>query len=194
MRKTLSMKQTKFIAEYIKSGNGTKAAIKAGYSPKTAQEIASENLSKPLIAEKIASLKKQIESKAVMTKQRALEIISEIAETDLSDFLTVGSDGVTFFDFGKDTTKRKALRKVKTKTVRDEAGNTVIETMFNELELEDKVRAIERLSKMMGWDTPEKQEVNLSGTSIEQVLKDIAESGGKWWRRRSVKNGLPHQK
>ena len=37
--------------------NATKAAIRAGYSEKTAQRIGSENLSKPLIAEKIKSLR-----------------------------------------------------------------------------------------------------------------------------------------
>lgn len=54
-KKKLTLKQRKFTAEYLKTGNGTKAAIKAGYSKKSAQEIASENLSKPIIQEAVAS-------------------------------------------------------------------------------------------------------------------------------------------
>ena len=39
------MKQEKFIVEYVKSGDVTRSAIKAGYSKKTAKAIGSENLS-----------------------------------------------------------------------------------------------------------------------------------------------------
>ena len=45
----LTIKQQRFADEYIISGNATEAAIKAGYSKKTANRIATENLSKPVI-------------------------------------------------------------------------------------------------------------------------------------------------
>lgn len=51
--KKLTPKQKKFIKEYSKDLNATQAAKRAGYSPKTAQEIGSENLSKPIIKEAI---------------------------------------------------------------------------------------------------------------------------------------------
>lgn len=53
MAKKLRLRQRKFIAEYLKNPNGTQAAIKAGYSPHTANEIASENLTKPSIRAEI---------------------------------------------------------------------------------------------------------------------------------------------
>ena len=49
----LTWKQTAFIDEYMKDFNGTQAAIRAGYSPDSAQQIASENLSKPLVKEEL---------------------------------------------------------------------------------------------------------------------------------------------
>ncbi|WP_238140738.1 terminase small subunit, partial [Streptococcus suis] len=45
----LTIKQRKFIDEYIICGNATEAAIKAGYSQKTAGMAGSENLKKPYI-------------------------------------------------------------------------------------------------------------------------------------------------
>lgn len=45
----LNEKQKKFCQEYIIDFNGAQAAIRAGYSKKTAKEIASENLTKPNI-------------------------------------------------------------------------------------------------------------------------------------------------
>lgn len=53
--KSTTIKQAKFTKEYIKTGNATKSAIKAGYSKNSARQIASENLSKPVIREAIRS-------------------------------------------------------------------------------------------------------------------------------------------
>ena len=49
----LTPKQQRFVTEYLKSGNATEAAKQAGYSEKTANRIATENLSKPVIARAI---------------------------------------------------------------------------------------------------------------------------------------------
>ena len=46
---TLTAKQTRFISEYLVDGNGSAAAVRAGYSQKTARAIATENLTKPAI-------------------------------------------------------------------------------------------------------------------------------------------------
>ena len=44
-RHELSLKQRRFIAEYLKDGNGTQAAIRAGYAPKNARITASQQAS-----------------------------------------------------------------------------------------------------------------------------------------------------
>ncbi len=44
--KKLTIKQQKFVNEYIKTGHATESAKKAGYSEKTAYSIGSENLKK----------------------------------------------------------------------------------------------------------------------------------------------------
>jgi phage terminase small subunit len=54
-KKELTVKEKKFIKEYVKEGNGTQAVLKAGYqtTPEVARSIASENLAKPHIKERI---------------------------------------------------------------------------------------------------------------------------------------------
>ncbi|MGG2139985.1 terminase small subunit [Symbiopectobacterium sp. RP] len=52
----LTDKQELFAREYLKDLNATQAAIRAGYSEKTARKIGSENLSKPDLTERIAEL------------------------------------------------------------------------------------------------------------------------------------------
>lgn len=52
----LTDKQAAFCREYLIDLNGTQAAIRAGYSEKTAKDIAAENLAKPNIQNRIQQL------------------------------------------------------------------------------------------------------------------------------------------
>jgi hypothetical protein len=56
----LTTKQRRFVEEYLIDGNATGAAIRAGYSPKTARAIGSENLRKPDIAAAVAAAKQRV--------------------------------------------------------------------------------------------------------------------------------------
>lgn len=73
----LTPKQQAFCDYYIASGNATEAAIKAGYSEKTAKSIGSENLTKPDILEYIQSRSQKKES-SIATAQEVLEFFSEV--------------------------------------------------------------------------------------------------------------------
>ncbi len=55
----LNAKQERFCEEYLIDLNATQAAIRAGYSEKTAKEIGCENLTKPNIASYVATLKQE---------------------------------------------------------------------------------------------------------------------------------------
>ncbi|MBQ6349825.1 MAG: terminase small subunit [Methanobrevibacter sp.] len=60
----LTPKQKAFVREYkANGGNGTQAAIKAGYSENTADVIATENLRKPNIKEALAQAEKKMQEK-----------------------------------------------------------------------------------------------------------------------------------
>lgn len=45
----LTYKQQRFVDEYLINLNATQAAIRTGYSPTKARQIADENMSKPII-------------------------------------------------------------------------------------------------------------------------------------------------
>ena len=93
----LSAKQHQFIIEYCEDWNATQAAIRAGYSKRTAAVIGHENLRKPKIAEEIqkrteqlamgkgermklfADIARGIESESSADRMRALENLGKIA-------------------------------------------------------------------------------------------------------------------
>lgn len=74
----MTPKQRKFCDEYIKTGNATQAAIKAGYSKKTAYKIGAENLRKPQIKKYIDSKLKSISDNAIATAEETLGILTKI--------------------------------------------------------------------------------------------------------------------
>lgn len=60
----LTDKQKRFCEEYVIDWNATRAAIAAGYSKKTAKQIATENLSKPYLKEYIEEIKTDLQKQA----------------------------------------------------------------------------------------------------------------------------------
>ena len=73
-------RQEKFCLAYAACGNATEAALKAGYSKKTARTIGSENLTKVDIQKRIAELGKKATQKAFLTIEEKRRILQEIAQ------------------------------------------------------------------------------------------------------------------
>ena len=77
----LNPRQIAFINEYLISFNITQAAIKAGYSEKTAYSIGSENLKKPEIKLEIDRRMKELEKDALITKEMVIKgLLNEAQE------------------------------------------------------------------------------------------------------------------
>lgn len=73
----MTPKQARFVQEYLIDGNATQAAIRAGYSEKTAHAIGHENLSKPVIAEAIKVAQGEIAEKLGLT---AVSIVEDVID------------------------------------------------------------------------------------------------------------------
>lgn len=83
----LTDKQDMFCREYLIDLNATQAAIRAGYSAKTANRTASENLSKPDIQSRIAELKAQRNDLVGINATYVLNRLVEIDQMDVLDIL-----------------------------------------------------------------------------------------------------------
>lgn len=81
----MTTRQRKFAEWYIELGNAAEAARRAGYSPRTANRIASENLSKPDILGYInARMKAQI-AERVASADEALEFLTAVMRGEIED-------------------------------------------------------------------------------------------------------------
>lgn len=83
----LTDKQELFAREYLKDLNGTQAAIRAGYSEKTAQEQASRLLSNVMVQDRIAELKAERNEQIGVDAAYVLRRLTEIDQMDVLDIL-----------------------------------------------------------------------------------------------------------
>lgn len=79
----LTDRQARFCEEYLIDLNATQAAIRAGYSEKTAREQAAQNLSKLNIQEKIAELKAERAKRTEMTQDSVIQELAAVARAEI---------------------------------------------------------------------------------------------------------------
>ena len=80
--KKLTVKQEKFIEGYLEHGNGTRAALDAGYSGNSTRAIASENLTKPNIAKRIESYQSEAAKRVGISQEYVLRHLKAWAEKE----------------------------------------------------------------------------------------------------------------
>ena len=76
--KKLTAKQQRFCDEYLIDLNATQAAIRAGYSEKTAGAIGTENLQKPLIKDYIEERMKEKEKALIADQDEVLKYLTAV--------------------------------------------------------------------------------------------------------------------
>ncbi|HEO7397156.1 TPA: terminase small subunit [Streptococcus agalactiae] len=96
----LTLKQKRFADEYIISANATAAAIKAGYSKKTARSIGQENLTKPDIKAYIDERLEKLESAKIATQEEVLQYLTSIMRGDQQEktLISIGELGQEIVD------------------------------------------------------------------------------------------------
>lgn len=78
----LTVKEQRFVEEYVKDFNATQAAIRAGYSKNTARQIGYENLTKPHIKAEIQKLLTDLS----LGKEETKKLITDIATANPSNY------------------------------------------------------------------------------------------------------------
>lgn len=85
-------KQEAFVREYLIDLNATQAAIRAGYSAKTASEVGHENLRKPQIA---AAIQAAMNARSQRTEITADYVLNRLVEIDQMDVLDIMAEDMT---------------------------------------------------------------------------------------------------
>lgn len=85
----LSLKQKKFIDEYIISGNATQSAVKAGYSESYAKTHVYKLLENASVKNEIDKRMKQLENQKIATQQEVLEYLTSVMRGEETETIII---------------------------------------------------------------------------------------------------------
>lgn len=145
----LTAKQERFVEEYLVDLNATQAAIRAGYSGKTARSQGQRMLTNDDIQAGIQKAKEERSKRVEITQDRVVAELAKIAFADRGAFARVAQGGhaVELTDTDALTEDQRAAL----------AG--VEETKFGiKVSTYDKVRALELLGRHLGMFDGKRQE------------------------------------
>lgn len=161
MADRLTPKQQRFVREYLIDFNATQAAIRAGYSAKTANVIAAQNLAKINIQAEIQRLGGKTAAKLEITRESVMQELAAVGFARVTDFVRVETEPTTRLGVHPLTGEIVSLpgycqtvRITDTDDLPEEKAAALagIKQGANgiEVKLHDKVRALELLGKAVG--------------------------------------------
>jgi phage terminase small subunit len=161
----LTDKQRRFVDEYIISLNATQAAIKAGYSPKTAEQMGYKLVQNSSVSEALQKKRLKLEKKTEITQERILQELANVALANATDYVTITDGGVQIVNTADIPPDKLAAI----------AGIKQTQTGI-EIKTRDKLKALELLGKHLGMfnDTDKRQDDN-----ITVVIEGVAEGWAK---------------
>ena len=184
---SLTAKQKRFCDEYLIDLNATQAAIRAGYSEKTAYRTGADNLRKPQIEEYIAKRQKELSRSTEITQERVIKELALIAFSNNADYAHVIEkkmkaevDGalVDVLDEDGKPVMYRTVEPVLTEELTEEQKRAlaVIKKGRDGLEVKscDKVKALELLGKHLGIFT-DKIEANVNDTTRSELSELLAQ-------------------
>lgn len=157
----LTDKQKLFCYEYLKDLNGTQAAIRAGYSVNTANEIASENLTKPNIQDFVGKLKSERVERCEITSDKVLKELAKIGFSDIRQFY--GVDGQLKSIHELEDEAAGAVSSIKSYeeklTTTDPDAEQIVQGTNKEIRMHDKIKALELIAKHIGFFEKDNEQI-----------------------------------
>ncbi len=199
----LTNKQKRFVEEYLIDLNASQAAIRAGYSKKTAGEIGYENLKKPELQ---AAIQTAIKKRSERTEITAVKVLIELALVGFAnaeDYFEWSNSGITIKDSAKLTPEQRAVVGEVSETVIQHGGS-------KRIKLHDKLKALEMIGRHLAMFTdkhqftdgsvgvialPENKPVGAPvdyATEDEKDEKTKSSTGNAHCRRHDTRRGKPY--
>ena len=153
-----------FCREYIKTLNGTNAAIAAGYKANSAHVSASRLLKNAKVKARIAELLKKHTDKLDSSAERVIEELHKLAYSNMLDYIRINREGQADIDLSTLTREQAAaIQEIKVDTsggTGDGERRQVLRTTFK---LTDKGANLERLGRYHKLFTDKVEHSGLEG-------------------------------
>lgn len=156
----LTPKQARFVEEYLIDCNASAAAVRAGYSPRTARRIGWENLQKPDIQAALSERQAVLQDRYAVTQDRVIRELALIAFADMRHYAEWDRGGVTL-------KACEDLSEEQSRVVQEVSHSVTKDGSNVRFKLHSKVEALEKLGRHLGlW----KEGINLDGPIEVKVV------------------------
>lgn len=171
---SLNFQQQRFVAEYLVDLNATQAAIRAGYSEKTAGSQGHDLLKKPEIAQAITDAQAERIERTNVTADRVLQELALLGFSNMGDFATPTEDGSVVFDFSAMTRAQSAaISELTVEEFMDGKGDDARDVRRIKFKLADKRGALTALLDHV-----------TGGKTLNVNLKDLADEASQLSREK----------
>lgn len=176
----LTAKQAAFVAEYLIDLNASAAARRAGYSPRTANRIGPENLSKPVIAAAIGQAQAERAERTRITADRVLEELAKIGFSNLLDYHRIADNGEPLIDLTNMTRDQAAaLTELQIDDYVDGRGDDAREVRRVKIKLADKKSALELIGKHLGMFIERSEVSGPNGGPLQSEVRVYLPENGR---------------
>lgn len=165
----LTLKQKRFVVEYLIDLNATAAAKRAGYSEKTAYSIGLETLKKPEIQNAIQEAMQKRQQRTEITQDMVIQELAKLGFFDIRKLFDKDGKPMDISKLDDDTAA--ALVGLDVQDVSDSDGNYV--GFIKKYKMADKIKALELLGKHLGtWEHQDKQQTAVEDlTALAEKLR-----------------------
>ena len=165
----LSNKQKLFCDEYLIDTNVTQAAIRAGYSEKTARSIGQRMLTNVDIEKRLSELKGDRNERVSVNADYVLDRLMQIDQLDVADILDINGDLLPVKEWSK--AWRTSVNAIE--VIQMSKGDMDIETFLKKVKLPDKLKNLELLGKhvdVQAFKDKLETDVNLTSKPLTKEL------------------------
>lgn len=162
----LTPKQAAFVREYLVDLNATQAAIRAGYSAKTAAEMGFENLNKPQIRDAVSKSQQARAERVEVKADDVLRELLKLARSDVRKMFTTGGSLLPVHELDDDTAAAVSSIEVVTSRI---PGTDPVEVEYtSKIKLWDKKGSLELLGRHLKLFT-DKVEVDVGDALADRI-------------------------
>lgn len=172
---SLKGKQKIFVQEYLVDLNATQAAIRAGYSPKTAQQQSSRLLLNVVVKQAIDQAIAERSKRARKSADEVLEELENLAFLNMADFIRISSEGEPIVDMGQTTRAHQSgLADVETHDYLDGRGEDArdVRRVRIKLNAAGKMTALVKLAEHHGLLKPQAMNAQDNSQHLYLLAKD----------------------
>ncbi|MBQ7345348.1 MAG: terminase small subunit [Oscillospiraceae bacterium] len=161
----LSSRKRRFVEEYLVDLNATQAAVRAGYSAKSAEKHSYRLLKDPAVAEAVREAMGRRSARTEITQDMVIRELAAIAFAKVTDHTNVAEDGAVRVipTEGLTEAQRRAIAGIKVSRY----GVTVSNY--------DKVKALELLGKHLGMFGGKEESGPVENDLVEKLLEQTEE-------------------